>query len=209
MPLPATAVPPALAENEPSKAVYESAETLKLLALRRSTKVIHLTEPGPDAAQLDALIRLAARVPDHGKLTPWRFVVLEAEGAARAGEALAALLDKRGDASAETLAATRATFTRAPMAVMLISTAQPNAKIPEWEQVLSAGAVAETLLIAAHAMGFGAVWLTGWFCYDAEARAALRLAEHERIAAIVHIGTQIDTQPERVRPDVKALTSRF
>jgi len=202
-------IPPTSEENAPTAPPRASLETLRLLAQRRSAKPFMLAAPGPTPAQLDALLTLAARVPDHGKLTPWRFVVLEAEGAARAGEALAALLDKRGDASAETLAATRATFTRAPMAVMLISTAQPNAKIPEWEQVLSAGAVAETLLIAAHAMGFGAVWLTGWFCYDAEARAALRLAEHERIAAIVHIGTQIDTQPERVRPDVKALTSRF
>jgi nitroreductase len=204
MPLPASAVPPALAENEPGNAVYESAETLKLLALRRSTKVIHLTAPAPDEAQLDALLRLASRVPDHGKLGPWRFVVIEGEARARAGEALAALKD---DASSKDAA--RVTFTRAPLCVMVVSTAASNPKIPEWEQVLASGAVCNALLVSAHALGFGGCWLTGWPCYEPAARAALGLAEHERIAGFIHLGTPTETPTERVRADWRERVSKF
>ncbi|GAN00007.1 nitroreductase family protein [alpha proteobacterium U9-1i] len=204
LPLPATAVPPPLAEHEPGRAVFESAETLTLLALRRSTKVIHLAAPGPDAAQLDALLRLAVRVPDHGKLGPWRFVVIEGEARARAGEALATLKE---DAPSQDAA--RATFTRSPLCVMVISTASPNPKIPEWEQVLSAGAACNALLLAAHAMGFGGCWLTGWPCYDPSARAALGLANHERIAGFIHLGTATQTPTERVRADWRDRVSRF
>jgi nitroreductase len=204
MPLPANSVPPALAENEPGNAVCESAETLELLALRRSTKVIHLAEPGPDAGQLDALLRLAVRVPDHGKLGPWRFVVIEGEARARAGKKLAALQD-----DAQSKDAARITFTRAPLCVMVVSTAASHPKIPEWEQVLSAGAVCNALLLAAHAMGFGGCWLTGWPCYEPSARAALGLAEHERIAGFIHLGAPTETPTERVRADWRERVSRF
>jgi nitroreductase len=203
MTLPAHAVPD-LAENQAGNAILESAETLKLLGLRRSTKVIHLTDPGPDADQLDALLRLAARVPDHGKLGPWRFVVMEGEARARAGEALASV--REDEQSKE---AARATFVRAPLCVMVVSTAAPNPKIPEWEQQLSAGAVCYALLVAAHAMGFGGCWLTGWACYSAEARAALGLSEQERIAGFIHLGAPTETPTERVRADWRERVSRF
>jgi nitroreductase len=202
-------LPPPLADNAPTSPPQASLETLRLIARRRSAKPFMLAPPGPTEAQIEALLALAARVPDHGKLTPWRFIVFEGDGAVQGGAALADVLAARGEATDETLAAARATFTRAPLVVAVVSTAAPHVKIPEWEQVLSAGAVAQTLLIAAHAMGFGAVWLTGWPCYDAEARAALGLAVHERIAAFIHIGAQTDTQPERARPDVRALSARF
>lgn len=205
---PAT-IPASPVENEPSAPVRASPDTLQLLSERRSSKPFNLATPAPTAAQLDALLRLAVRVPDHGKLTPWRFIIMEGDGAVRAGDALAHVLEKRGDASAETLAAARATFTRAPLVVTIVSTAGVNPKIPEWEQILSAGAVAQTLLVAAHAMGFGGVWLTGWPGYDADARAALGLSAEEKIAAFVHLGTQVEAQPERVRPDVAKLTTWF
>jgi nitroreductase len=202
-------IPAAPQENDATAPPVASLETLRLLARRRSAKPFMLAAPAPTPAQLETLLRLAVRVPDHGKLTPWRFIVFEGDGAVRGGAALARILEARGDATAETLAAARDTFTRSPLAVAIVSTAKPHVKIPEWEQVLSAGAVAQTLLIAAHAMGFGGVWLTGWFSYGADARAALGLAAHERIAAIIHMGTQTDTQPDRARPDVRALTTRF
>lgn len=204
MPLPPSAIPPAPSENEPVNAALESAETLALMARRRSSKVIHLTEPGPTAAQIDALLALAARVPDHGKLGPWRFVVIESDGRARAGEALASVT--ADEKSAEIA---RDTFLRAPACVMVVSTAATHVKIPEWEQQLSAGAVCYALLLAAHAMGFGGCWLTGWPVYDARARAALGLAEHERIAGFVHLGAPTEVPTERVRADWRERVSRL
>jgi nitroreductase len=209
MPIDPVTIPASPAENEPSAPVCASPGALRLLSERRSSKPFHLAAPAPDAHQLAGLLRLAARVPDHGKLSPWRFIVMEGDGAVRAGEALARVLEARGDSGAETLAAARGTFTRAPLVVTIVSTAGVHPKIPEWEQVLSAGAVAQNLLLAAHAMGFGGVWLTGWPCYDADARAALGLKPDERIAAFVHLGTQTEAQPERMRPDVAKLTTRF
>lgn len=209
MPPPVSAHPPALAENDPANAVFESAETLRLLALRRSTKVIQFSAPGPSEAELDLLLRLAARVPDHGKLGPWRFVVFEGDGAVRGGEALAGVIEADEGVDDLRLKAARETFTRAPLCVMVVSTAAPHAKIPEWEQQLSAGAVCYALLVAAHALGYGGCWLTGWPVYDGRARAALGLAEHERIAGFIHLGTPTAQPTERQRPDVKSRISRF
>jgi nitroreductase len=205
MPIEPDQIPAAPRDNEPSNAVFESAETLTLLARRRSTKIVHFREPGPNSAELDALIRLAARVPDHGKLGPWRFVMIEGDARRRAGEALAAIVE--GDDDARQRA--RDTFTRAPVCVMVVSTAAPHAKIPEWEQQLSAGAVCQSLLIAAHAMGFGGCWLTGWMAYDERARMALGLAAHERVAGFIHLGTPTETPTERVRADWRERVSRF
>ena len=203
MPLPLSAIPTPLHENEAANAACESAETLRLLAHRRSTKIVHFTEPGPSSAEIDALIALAAHVPDHGKLGPWRFVVIEGDGRARAGDALACVTD---GPSAE---AARQTFLRAPVCVMVVSTAASHAKIPEWEQQLSAGAVCFSLLLAAHAAGYGGCWITGWPAYDARARVALGVAEHERVAGFIHLGTASEAPTERVRADVAARVSRY
>jgi nitroreductase len=204
MPLPLSAIPSAPAENEACEATHENADTLALLARRRSTKVVHFTTPGPSSGEIDALLTLAARVPDHGKLGPWRFVVFEGGGRVRAGEALASV-----SADAQSAEIARVTFTRAPVCVMVVSTAQPHAKIPEWEQQLSAGAVCFALQVAAHAMGFGSCWLTGWSVYDERARVALGLATHERIAGYIHLGTPTETPVERVRADAGARILRF
>jgi nitroreductase len=201
----ATEVPAAPSENAPLDAARPSTETLQLLALRRSTKALLLAEPGPDAAQIDALLTLAARVPDHGKLGPWRFIVFAGEGRARAGEAIAAALG----ADAPDPALERARFLRAPLVIGVISTAAPHPKIPEWEQVLSAGAACFSLVLAAHAMGFAGCWLTETPTYDPRARAALGLADHERIAGLVYLGTATAAPTERERPDVRARTMWF
>ncbi len=201
-------VPPSPAENGPAIAARESVETLALMAERRSTKIAFLAEPGPSPAQLDTLLRLAARAPDHGKLGPWRFVLIEEDGRTRAGEALANVLEADG-VSADRIAFERKRFLQAPAAVMIVSTAQAHVKIPEWEQQLSAGAVCYGLLIAAHAMGFGGAWLTEWMAYDARARAALGLAEHERIAGIVYLGTAQSSAVERQRADYASRVTRF
>jgi nitroreductase len=201
-------VPAAPAENEPAAAARESIETLTLMAQRRSSKVAHLREPGPSADEVDTLLRLAARAPDHGKLGPWRFLVLEGEGRMRAGHALAGVLAARAD-SPERVAFERQRFLAAPVSIIVVSTAAPHAKIPEWEQVLSAGAVCYGLLIAAHAMGFAGCWLTDWFAYDADARTALGLAAHELIAGALYFGTAGEPAIERVRPDMASRVKRL
>lgn len=203
------AIPASPPENAQTASPKASPETLNLLAQRRSAKPFMLAAPGPSAEQIDRILELASRTPDHGKLNPWRFIVFEGEGRVRAGEALASVMKRSGDATDETLAATRETFTRAPLVVAVVSTAKPNKKIPEWEQVLAVGAVSYAVLLAAHAFGFGGVWLTGWPTYDAGARAALGVAEDEKLAAVIHLGTQTETQPERVRPDMAKLVTRY
>ena len=208
MVLPFASIPAAPAENEPANAAHESAETLALLARRRSTKIALMGAPGPSDSELDALIKLGARVPDHGKLGPWRFVVINGEGRARAGEMLAQLRISRGDGE-EQIKMTRDIFLRAPACVMVVSTASEHPKIPQWEQLMSAGAACFALLLSAHALGYAGAWLTEWPTYDADARAALGLATHERIAGFVYLGTAREGATERVRADAAARVTRF
>ncbi len=185
-------------------------ETLKLLAARRSAPPIAMRGPGPTPAQLRALLTLAARVPDHGKLAPWRFIVFEGEGRVRAGECLAEIMARREPgADAQRLDLERGRFTHAPLVVGVVSRAAPHVKIPQWEQQLSAGAVCMALTVAATAMGFRTAWLTGWCAYDREAMSRFGLADHERIAGFIHIG-RVDNGPEdRARPDLDSLVTTF
>lgn len=203
------AVPPAPAENDVCNAAYESSETLALLAKRRSTKIAHLGGPGPDAAQLDALLRLAARVPDHGKLGPWRFVVIEGDGRNRAGDAIANVIANDAGVDEMRLNFARGLFLRAPVCVMIVSSTVQSQKIPEWEQIQSASAACFALLLAAHAMGFAGAWLTEWVAYDPRTRVALGLSEHEQIAGLVYLGTAKEPATERVRADISSRVTRF
>ncbi len=209
MPLPLSAIPAQPLDSEPANAVKESAETLALLARRRSSKLMHLAEPAPTSAELEALIALAARVPDHGKLGPWRFVIIEGEARARAGAVLADVIKDDEGVDDARLDFVRGTFLRAPSCVMIVSSPQPNKKVPEWEQQLSAGAVCYNLLIAAHALGYAGCWLTEWHAFDARAAKALGLSETERVAGFVYLGTPSVGATERVRADVTTRVSRF
>ncbi len=209
MTLPASAIPTQPREGEPAAATRESAETLALLANRRSTKVGYLTEPGPSSTEIDALIRLAARVPDHGKIGPWRFVVIDGEARARAGAALARVIENDAGVDETRLSFARGIFLRAPTTVMVVSTAGPHPKVPEWEQLLSSAASCFALLLGAHAMGYAGCWLTEWPTYDERARAALGLAAHERIAGFIYLGSTREPAIERVRADVTPRISRF
>ena len=180
-------------------------DLLRFLALRRSPSAVTLAEPAPSAGELDALLRLAARVPDHGKLAPWRFVVLEGDGKAAFAAKLEALAQSRGDATA---AAKLAKLKVPPLGVAVISSPKPAA-IPEWEQVLSAGAVCATLLYATLAMGYGANWITDWYAYDAEAQAILGLQGSEKVAGFILIGTPREPPMERERPNLAPLVTRW
>ena len=199
-----TALPPAPQFGAPVD-LKPAPEVLAFLARRRSTSAVTLGAPGPSAGDLATLFRLATRVPDHGKLAPWRFVVLEGDGKARFAAKLEALALARGD---QTAAAKLAKLKIPPLAVAVISAPKP-AVIPEWEQRLSAGAVCATLLYAALAMGYGANWITDWYAYDAEATAILGLSGEERVAAFMLIGTPREPPLERERPDVGGLVSRW
>jgi nitroreductase len=183
-----------------------SPEVLRFLALRRSTSAVTLTAPAPSPDQLSDLLRLAARAPDHGKLSPWRFVILEGEAKATLVGRLEDLAGRRDDPQ---LAAKLAKLKIPPMAVVVVSAPKPGAAIPEWEQVLSAGAVCTNLLTAALAMGFGANWITDWYSYDAEAAAILGVQAGERVAGVVLLGTPREPPLERERPDLAPLVTHW
>lgn len=183
--------------------VEAAPEVLAFLARRRSVSAVALAEPAPSSEQVAEMIRLAARVPDHGKLTPWRFVVLQGPAKARYADGLDALARSRGD---DTAASKLAKLKTPPLAIAVIS-APRVAKIPEWEQVLSAGAVCTTLSYAAQAMGFGTNWITDWYAYDPQACVLLGLAAEEKVAGFILIGTPREPPLERERPDSIALTS--
>ena len=184
--------------------------TIDLLSLRRSVGPNFLGEPGPSAEQLETLLRIASRVPDHGKLAPWRFLVFAGEAREKAGEVIAqAFARANPDADESRVSAERRRLARAPLVIGVVSRASPHPKIPDWEQVLSAGAVCMNLVTAAHAQGFSASWITEWYAYDRRVLAAFGLAPHERIAGFVHIGTPISASPERPRPKLDDIVSRF
>lgn len=180
-------------------------EVLRFLALRRSTSAVTLAAPAPTPDQLDDLLRLAARAPDHGKLAPWRFVILDGAAKSAFAARLDAVAGARGDAK---LSAKLAKLKIPPLAVVVVASPKPGA-IPEWEQLLSAGAVCANLTYAALAMGFGANWITDWYSYDADATAVLGLGEGERVAGFVMIGTPSEPPLERERPDLAPLVTRW
>jgi nitroreductase len=185
-------------------------DALDLLKQRRSVKPSDLGLPGPSAAQLDTLLTVAARVPDHGKLTPWRFVLFEGEARDTAGATIAAVFAAdHPEADADRLAIERGRLSRAPLVIAVVSRASTHPKIPEWEQVLSAGAAAMNLVTAAHAMGFAANWITEWYAYDRRVLERFGLAADERIAGFVHIGTPAKPPEDRPRPPVETVTTRF
>jgi nitroreductase len=199
-------VPPAPDFGEPCP-IQSSAETLALMASRRSSSPQTMTGPGPTQGELADLLRLAARAPDHGKLSPWRFVILEGEAKARFVERLSALAGRQDEpAKAHAVLAKIAV---PPLTVAVVSAPQAGAKIPLWEQELSAGAVCMNLLTAAEAMGFGAAWITDWYAFDAEATALLGVRPGERVAGFIHIGAPGEVPLERVRPDMGQIVSRW
>src|SRR3954466_5893005 len=185
-------------------------EIIHRLRTRRSVPPQLLTGPGPTAEELDAILMVAARVPDHGRLAPWRFIVLEGEARTRIGDAIAAAFQAdQPDADPARVAPERERLARAPLVVAVVSRARPHVKIPKWEQVLSAGAAAMNLVTAAHALGFGATWITEWYAYDRRVLDALGLGPNEKIAGFVHIGRPAKPPEDRPRPPLSDIVTRF
>src|SRR5499427_7596958 len=184
--------------------------SITLLQTRRSLKPAELIGPGPSPPDLDTLLTIASRVPDHGKLTPWRFIVFEGESQFKAGAAIAAaFVAKYPDATPDQIDFERRRLARAPLVVAVVSRAAPHVKIPEWEQVLSAGAAAMSLVFAAHALGFAANWFTEWYAYDRTVLDALGIAPHEKVAGFIHFGRHPEPTEDRPRPPLSAIVTRF
>jgi len=187
-----------------------SQETIDLLLMRRSTKALTMVEPGPDAAELQTILRIGARVPDHGKLAPWRFVVFQGEARRLFGAILSTVYAKvQANAGDDQLEFEAGRFMRAPTVVAVISRVTPGIKIPEWEQLLSAGAVCQNMLVAATALGYGAQWLTEWYAFDPEIGQALGLKENERVAGFIYLGSESVAKDERPRPELSEIVSAW
>jgi nitroreductase len=184
--------------------VSASPETLAFLARRRSASALSLAAPAPGGSELDMMLRLAVRVPDHGKLSPWRFVILEGEAKSGFIAGLEAIAARRPDG---VKAAVKLGKIRQPPLTVAVISSPRDGEIPEWEQRLSAGAVCLMLIIAAQAMGYGANWITDWYAYDEDAGKLLGLAAGERVAGFVHLGTPVEAPLERVRPELGQLVS--
>ena len=185
-------------------------KALDLLKTRRSVKPMLLGGPGPSAAEIDMLLTVASRVPDHGKLTPWRFIVFEGAARLAAGEKIVETFHKdHPEASPEQLEFERNRLARAPLVIAVVSRAGQHVKIPEWEQVLSAGAAAMNLVMAAHALGYAANWITEWYAYDPRVLAALGLGTHERVAGFIHIGKPDSPPEDRPRPPLSEIVTRY
>jgi nitroreductase len=188
-----------------------STDVLPFLLKRRSVKPVLMTAPGPTAAQLDQILTAAARVPDHKKLAPWRFIIFEGDGRARFGDALAAACqsEEKEPPSAMRLETERRRFMDAPLVVGVVSRVTPVTGAPEWEQILSAGAACFNLCLAANSLGFASNWLTGWYSYSPAIKAHLALAENERVAGFIYIGTAKEAPADRERPDLVKIVHRY
>jgi len=185
-------------------------QTLDLLLSRRSGSAKTMTGPGPNPEDLRTILTAGARVPDHGKLAPWRFIVFEGEGRERMGAVLVkALAASEPNASPARIEQERTRFLRAPVVVAVVSSAREQIPIPVWEQELSAGAVCQTMLIAAHAMGYVGQWVTEWCAYDPAVKHAIGLKAGERIAGYLYFGQPAEPLEERPRPNLEALVTRF
>jgi nitroreductase len=185
--------------------------TLELLLKRRSAKAALLTAPGPTPAELETILTCAARVPDHKKLVPWRFIIFEGEARAKFGELLARTVtaEEKEAPSAVRLDAERGRLTRAPTVVAVISRVVPNPGAPEIEQLLSCGAAAFNLCLAANALGYGTCWITEWYSFSETVSKALGLAANERVAGFVYIGTDSAPQEDRERPALADIVTRW
>lgn len=177
---------------------------------RNSAPIPELREPAPGEDEIATMIRIATRVPDHGRLAPWRFILYRGKAREEIGEKLAELAEKREGPLTEARRNQELTrFSRAPLVIGVISSPKENPKIPQWEMFLSGGAAAMSLVLAASALGYGTNWITNWYSDVEEGRRILGLAPHERVVGFVHIGSYEGPAPERPRPDPTALYADY
>lgn len=181
---------------------------VELLLTRRSGSAKAMDKPGPSKKELAEILKAGARAPDHGKLFPWRFIVFEGKGRERFGDVLAEVLEAEGERP-KLIEDERGRFLRAPIVVGVVSTAREQIKVPVWEQELSAGAVCQNILIAAHALGYVGNWLTEWYAYHPAVKEKIGLKPGERIAGFIYIGTSTVELEERPRPEMDKIVGYF
>lgn len=179
-----------------------SPELQARLAMRRSAPAQALAEPGPSPAEVERILHLGARTPDHGKLFPWRFVVMGPERRAALAEALTPLADRQADPGKARKVLAK--LTAPPLTILVVSTPVEGHKVPVWEQQLSAGAVCMNLEHAANALGYSASWITDWYSYDPQAMEMLGLRTGDQVAGFIHVGSLAEPALERPRPDMAA-----
>jgi nitroreductase len=185
-------------------------DTIDFLKTRRSVKPREMSGPGPSAAELETILTVGARVPDHGKLAPWRFIIFEGDARARAGEVIAGVFARKNPQSAPAdIELEKRRLMDAPLVIAVVSFTRPHPKVPAWEQQLSAGASAMNIVTAATALGYGANWLTGWFAFDRDVLDGLGLKAEEKIAGFIHIGTPSKPNEDRPRPALSDIVTRF
>ncbi len=197
-------------EGLADEALNDISSTVSLLRSRRSAAAKAMSEPGPTPEQVEMLLEIGCRVPDHGKLAPWRFILFEGTAREQAGGVLRkrwqALHPDHGEA---VLKEQEGLFKRAPLVIAVVSRAAQHVKIPLWEQQLCAGAVCQNLLVGATAMGIGCQWITGWYAYDRQVLEAFGLAREEAIAGYIFLGTPAQDQGDRRRPVPASLVTRW
>jgi len=185
-------------------------DAIELLKTRRSMKPREMSGPGPSPAELDTILTIGARVPDHGKLAPWRFIVFEGDARARAGEVIAGVFAKKNpQAAAAEIEVEKKRLTDAPLVIGIVSFTKPHPKVPAFEQELSAGASAMNIVTAATALGYGACWLTGWFSFDRDVLDGFGLKADEKLAGLIHIGSVTKPSEDRPRPSLSDIVTRF
>ena len=185
-------------------------DAIELLKVRRSVKPREMTGPGPSPAELETILTIGARVPDHGKLAPWRFIIFEGDARERAGEVIAKVFAaKNPQATAADIEIEKKRLTDAPLVVAVVSFTKPHPKVPAFEQELSAGASAMNIVTAATALGYGACWLTGWFAFDRDVLDGFGLKGDEKLAGLIHIGTPTKPNEDRPRPALSEIVTRF
>ena len=182
---------------------------IDLVLSRRSGSAKAMKGPGPNPEQLRRILAAGVRVPDHGKLRPWRYILFEGDGRARMGDILAETVASGSDISPERIEMERNRFMRAPVVIAVISRVREQIPTPVWEQELSSGAVCMNILTAAHAMGFVANWVTEWCAYDPRVLERIGLKATERVAGYIYIGQPADALEDRPRPAVDSITTRF
>ena len=184
-----------------------SKETLEYLQKRRSCPLKMMGDKGPDEDEIGTILRIAARVPDHGKLFPWYFIVFTRENRKKAGALLReAWLTDNPDAAPAKLELEAARFMRAPVVIAVVSRIK-RGKHPQWEQILSAGAVCQNLCLAANSMGYGTNWLTEWYAYSDHFKTAMGLDAQDHFAGFIYIGETREEPDDRPRPDINDITT--